>query len=81
MNWLRLNDSDNVAVALQPLSVGTRVKLHEHDFLLAADIGSGHKFALWELPEGSTVFKYGMSIGTVTMTTHLRETGMAELQL
>jgi len=70
VSWQRLNDFDNVAVALEPLSAGVRVKLHGRDILLAADIPPGHKFALSELPEGSSIIKYGMPIGTATK--HIR---------
>lgn len=66
MNWLRLNDSDNVAVALEPLGAGYRVKLHGQDILLATDIHPGHKFALSDLPQGSSIVKYGMTIGKAT---------------
>jgi altronate hydrolase len=70
VNWLRLNVSDNVAVALEPLSAGFHVKLHEQYFLLATDIRPGHKFAISELPAGSSIIKYGNSIGTATK--HIR---------
>jgi altronate hydrolase len=66
VNWLHLDDSDNVAVALEPLGAGYRVKLHGQDILLATDIHPGHKFALSDLPEGSSIIKYGMTIGKAT---------------
>ena len=59
---LRLNASDDVAVALRPLgreSQALRVSLRD-------DIPAGHKFALVPIPAGKPVIKYGYPIGLAT---------------
>ena len=70
---IRIHPKDTVAVALQPLSRGARVRPEDYaptapgkascGFLLREDIPAGHKFALRDIPKGTCVIKYGESIG------------------
>lgn len=60
--YIRINTSDNVAVALTPLKSGTKIDLNG-GIILQNDIPSGHKFAITDIPEGGNVIKYGFPIG------------------
>ncbi|MBQ3616688.1 MAG: altronate dehydratase [Bacteroidales bacterium] len=60
--YIRINPSDNVAVALTPLKSGTKIDLNG-GIILQNDIPSGHKFAITDIPEGGNVIKYGFPIG------------------
>lgn len=58
MKLYKINPSDNVAVAIEPLTKG------EHDLVVTADeIPSGHKAAVEKIARGEHVIKYGASIG------------------
>jgi altronate hydrolase len=65
-NPIRLHPRDHVAVATQPLQRGQRVDVEELSLELAADIPSGHKFALCEVGLGQPVLKYGQPIGVAS---------------
>lgn len=60
---LKINGSDNVAVALTPLSRGQTVTIDGQTLVLADDIPAGHKLALGEIKAGERVIKYGYPIG------------------
>ena len=61
---LRIHDSDSVAVALEPLSAGTEIKVTDDlRITLIDDIPAGHKFALYAFPAGANIIKYGFPIG------------------
>lgn len=60
--YIRINPSDNVAVALTPLKSGTKIDLNG-GIILQNDIPAGHKFAITYIPEGGNVIKYGFPIG------------------
>lgn len=60
---IRIHETDNVAVALQPLSCGRIVSVGEAEIVLTEDIPHGHKFAIKQIPQGDRVIKYGSSIG------------------
>ena len=62
-DFIKINPADNVAVAINPLSAGTKINIDGIDILLLSDIPAGHKFALVEIPEGENVIKYGFPIG------------------
>lgn len=66
MNAIRINERDNVAVALMPLQKGQKIEIGEAVILLAEDIPQGHKFLLTDLREHGQVIKYGFPIGTMT---------------
>ena len=67
MKTIKINPSDNVAVALAPLKAGETVEVEGVGVTLNSDVPAGHKFLLTDLAEGENVVKYGYSIG------HLRE--------
>lgn len=63
MNKLfKINDSDNVAIALEPLKKGYK----ENDITLLEDIPFGHKVLLRDLKKNDDIIKYGNPIGHLT---------------
>ncbi len=63
-NFLKINDNDNVVVALQELPAGTAITLEDGVTVTATeDIPAGHKMAVCDIAEGSEVIKYGYRIG------------------
>ena len=62
MRYIKINPSDNVAVALQDLRAGETVE----GVVLGTDIPRGHKVVLRDLSAGEDVIKYGFPIGHVT---------------
>ncbi|HEY5531019.1 MAG TPA: UxaA family hydrolase [Candidatus Anoxymicrobiaceae bacterium] len=76
---LKVNERDNVAVALREIVAGTEVEVPGRGVLKAADdIPYGHKIALEEIPEGHPVVKYGETIGLAS--THVPEGGWVHTQ-
>lgn len=68
---LRLNDLDNVAVALEACKEGeqTTVKTKTGDFYeiyILTDIPFCHKCALQDIKSGELIIKYGHPIGIAT---------------
>ncbi len=63
---LRIHPTDNVAVALEPLSAGAVISLPGVELKALEDIPAGHKIALREIPEGENIIKYGFPIGHAT---------------
>jgi len=65
--YIRIHPTDNVAVALQPMTAGTHVELTEPDIQveLQDDVPAGHKFLLHDIDAGADVVKYGYPIGHV----------------
>lgn len=65
--YIHINPSDNVAVALCPLSAGKVIEINGSPIQLAEDIPAGHKIALRDFAADEEVVKYGFPIGhTVT---------------
>ena len=66
-DFIKINDNDNVIVALNTISAGTQVSVSQKDGNLcvtaAEEIPAGHKMALCDIAEGSEVVKYGFRIG------------------
>jgi len=60
---VKINQNDNVAVALRPLNKGEVLQTAETAVTLMEDIPQGHKFALKEIKSGEEVVKYGFRIG------------------
>ncbi|AWB65871.1 altronate hydrolase [Saccharobesus litoralis] len=60
---IRLHETDNVAIALAPLSQGIKYEFDGLSVTPTQDIDKGHKVALQALAEGSDVIKYGAPIG------------------
>lgn len=72
---LQVHPSDNVAVAVQPLSAGDHVTVNGTLVDLREDVPAGHKFSLTALEKGAPIKKYGYPIGSLTQAvapgTHL----------
>lgn len=68
LNGLMINDSDNVAMVIEPVSKGCKVqyKLNDgstHEVEVLDDIPIYHKFAVKPIYKGEKVIKYGEHIG------------------
>jgi altronate hydrolase len=63
MPAIRIDASDNVAVALRPITAGERIVVGADAVTAGQDIGAGHKVALRAIGAGEAVFKYGLPIG------------------
>ena len=62
-DYIKINPSDNVAVAISALQKGNEVNIDGVTFTLVSDIPAGHKFALKDIKEGENIIKYGFPIG------------------
>ncbi len=60
---IKINENDNVAVALRPIAKGTSLDVAGARVVTTEDIPQGHKFALRPIKEGEPVIKYGFRIG------------------
>jgi altronate hydrolase len=63
MQFLKINPTDNVAVALTDLQKNESVTVDDKTITLLSDIPAGHKFALSDIPANANVIKYGYPIG------------------
>lgn len=70
MRYLKINEKDNVAIAIAPLEreecidvLGTQIELVDH-------IDRFQKFALEPISSGDAIIKYGVSIGVSTKDIH-----------
>ena len=61
--YIRINDQDNVAVALVPLKKGFTLN---DGTVLVEDIDLGHKIALCDIKKGDPIIKYDTLIGYAT---------------
>ncbi len=64
--FIKINENDNVAVALEVLPANTTVHVGDVEVTTTAEIPAGHKFALADIAEGIPVVKYGFRIGNAT---------------
>lgn len=86
-NFIKINENDNVAVALEVIAAGTTVSVGGTDVTTAMEIPAGHKFALADIAAGTPVIKYGFRIGNATeavkkgewIHTHNLKTGLGDL--
>jgi altronate hydrolase len=86
-NFIKINENDNVAVALEVIPEGTTVTVGGVDVTTTMEIPAGHKFALSNLEQGTPVIKYGFRIGITTASvkkgewihTHNIKTGLGDL--
>ncbi|MDP4209935.1 MAG: altronate dehydratase family protein [Bacteroidota bacterium] len=62
-NVIRINERDNVAVALTDLAKDDSVAVGGLTIALRNDIARGHKFALTDIVNGQDIIKYGYPIG------------------
>lgn len=69
-NFLRINDNDNVIVALHTIPAGQAIALQEGDgtreIIAGEEIPAGHKMAVRPISQGQEVIKYGYRIGNAT---------------
>ncbi|MDR2738649.1 MAG: altronate dehydratase family protein [Treponema sp.] len=65
---IRINENDNVAVALAPLKKGESLPSPSGGTVLTAedDIPGGHKIALADIERGDRIIKYGLPIGAAS---------------
>ncbi len=90
-NFLKINENDNVVVALRAISAGecisTEVQGAVREVVALEEIPQGHKMAIQDIPEGGGVIKYGYAIGSVIRSvragewihTHNLKTGLGDL--
>ena len=66
-NFIKINDNDNVVVALKAIPAGetisVRVQGGEKQVTALEEIPAGHKMAVCDIPDGGEVIKYGYRIG------------------
>lgn len=62
----RVDDSDDVAVAVRALDAGETVTIDGREITLLEPIPRGHKLALRDIAAGEPVLKYGWPIGLAT---------------
>jgi altronate dehydratase small subunit len=66
-NVIVINPRDNVAIALEDIAAGARVRLPGGGTLTAVEkIPYSHKVAMVDIDSGQTVYKYGESIGSAS---------------
>lgn len=63
MDLLKINDRDNVAVALRNLQVGDTASFEGGAVQLLESISNGHKVAIHNITKNGSVLKYGAPIG------------------
>lgn len=63
MKFIKINENDNVAVAIEKLAKGTVINCGENTVEVVDDISAGHKVALKDIECGTPVVKYGYTIG------------------
>lgn len=68
LEFIKIHESDNVAIALTRLEKGRVLKVGNEQVELIEEIPQGHKFALTMIQEGEAVKKYGYPIGIATTT-------------
>ena len=61
---VQLHPDDNVAVALEDLTQGTKVTLNNQLFILEEFVAAKHKFTLTDIPAEGTIYLYGIKVGT-----------------
>ena len=87
MKMFRINEADNVAVAIDSIAVGTKVEVAGESITAVTEVPAGHKMALKDLAQGEAVIKYGCPIGTVKVPVrkgewihvHNIQTGLGDL--
>jgi altronate hydrolase len=73
-NALKVNASDNVAIAIKSIRKGDTIVIEgEKLFLAVQDIEPSHKIALKEIDTGATVIRYGEPIVQAKQAIHIGE--------
>lgn len=60
---IRINEKDNVAVALHSVKAGETVRVGEKMIVAGEAIPQGHKMSVRDISEGENIIKYGFPIG------------------
>ena len=63
MDYIKINNSDNVCVALNALKAGEKITVENESVVTNSDIPAGHKVALKDIKSGEDIIKYGSRIG------------------
>ncbi len=63
MKYVKIHETDNVAVAVDAICEGTVLNLNGKSITLLNDVPAGHKFALTDINKGENVIKYAFPIG------------------
>jgi len=63
---IRIDERDNVAVALRLIPAGDRVEVDGRSVIARQDIPAGHKIALTSFDADAQILKYGVPIGLTT---------------
>lgn len=63
---LRIDETDNLIVALKDLHAGEVYQWGDESITLVTDVKAKHKFALEAVPEGGIVSMYGTAVGKAT---------------
>ncbi len=85
--YIKVNELDNVAVALTDLCTDDKITLDNCNFMLKEKISTGHKFTINSIKKGEEIIKYGYCIGVATQDinqgmhvhTHNIKTGLSEI--
>jgi altronate hydrolase len=73
-NALKVNASDNVAIAIKAIRKGDTIVIEgEKLFVAVQDIEPSHKIALMEIDTGATVIRYGEPIVQAKQDIHRGE--------
>lgn len=90
-DFIKINEKDNVIVALNPIKAGTLIattnQMNAVSVTAMEDIPAGHKMAVTSIPAGGEVVKYGYRIGFASQDiqagqwihTHNIKTALGEL--
>src|SRR5207248_2443797 len=70
---LRLDERDNVLIALVDLRAGEQVEVAGGVYQLFSDVPAKHKFAIQELAAGDAVIMYGVLVGKAVQPIHKGE--------
>ena len=62
-DFVKINETDNVAVALRPVAKGETLQIGDAQVTVLEEIPQGHKIALLPIKEGEDIVKYGFCIG------------------
>lgn len=65
--YIKINPSDNVVVAIDPMKKGETIMVDERVVTLLQDVPAGHKIALQHFAAGEHIIKYGSPIGHARM--------------
>ncbi|MEE8593535.1 MAG: altronate dehydratase family protein [Candidatus Bipolaricaulota bacterium] len=64
---IRIDPSDNVAIAPACLQAGDTIALQGKPILVANDVPFGHKVAVLDIAEGEAILKYGVPVGVASI--------------